>query len=234
MCSCRAAHGADPGLLVLRFDGPLYTANVRGANRRLLAAVDERDCLDTLVLDTSALAKVTLTVIDEFAELERELAARDVTLWIAAVPPRGSPSSGSCPAGRSSSPTAGCSPPPSPRSGPTDRSECRPVRPRSGRVRLGIRDGSRPETNPAQMQWAVVAPPTFGAMSRLPALSVIGTPTKRTAMLDVAAEADRLGFAGLASPGIHGNLALCGSLAHVTARIPFWSSIQPIYHGHPS
>ena len=84
------------------------------------------------------------------------------------------------------------------------------------------------------MMWAVVAPPTFGAMSRLPALSVIGTPTKRRALLDVAAEADRLGFAGLASPGIHGNLALCGSLAHVTARIPFWSSIQPIYHGHPS
>ena len=27
---------------------------------------------------------------------------------------------------------------------------------------------------------------------------------------------------------------MCGSLAHVTSRIPFWSSIQPIYHGHPS
>jgi alkanesulfonate monooxygenase SsuD/methylene tetrahydromethanopterin reductase-like flavin-dependent oxidoreductase (luciferase family) len=69
---------------------------------------------------------------------------------------------------------------------------------------------------------------------RLPALSVIGTPTKRTTILELAAEADRRGFAGLASPGIHGNLALCGSLAHVTSRIPFWSSIQPIYHGHPA
>ena len=69
-------------------------------------------------------------------------------------------------------------------------------------------------------------------MTRLPALSVIGTPTKRQALLDVAAEADRRGFAGLASPGIHGNLALCGSLAHVTSRIPFWTSIQPIYHTH--
>jgi alkanesulfonate monooxygenase SsuD/methylene tetrahydromethanopterin reductase-like flavin-dependent oxidoreductase (luciferase family) len=66
----------------------------------------------------------------------------------------------------------------------------------------------------------------------LPALSVIGTPTKRAALLDVAAEADRRGFAGLASPGIHGNLALCGSLAHVTTTIPFWTSIQPIYHSH--
>ena len=32
-----------PGLLILRFDGPLYTANVRGANRRMLAAVDEAE-----------------------------------------------------------------------------------------------------------------------------------------------------------------------------------------------
>ena len=71
-------------------------------------------------------------------------------------------------------------------------------------------------------------------MTRLPALSVIGTPTKRTAILDLASEADRRGFAGLASPGVHGNLALAGSLAHVTSRIPFWTSIQPIYHCHPA
>jgi alkanesulfonate monooxygenase SsuD/methylene tetrahydromethanopterin reductase-like flavin-dependent oxidoreductase (luciferase family) len=69
---------------------------------------------------------------------------------------------------------------------------------------------------------------------QLPALSVIGVPTKRTTILELAAEADRRGFAGLASPGVHGNLALCGSLAHVTSRIPFWTSIQPIYHSHPS
>lgn len=68
----------------------------------------------------------------------------------------------------------------------------------------------------------------------LPALSVIATATKRRAILDIATEADRRGFAGLASPGIHGNLALCGSLAHVTSRIPFWTSIQPIYHSHPT
>jgi alkanesulfonate monooxygenase SsuD/methylene tetrahydromethanopterin reductase-like flavin-dependent oxidoreductase (luciferase family) len=71
------------------------------------------------------------------------------------------------------------------------------------------------------------------ATSAMPALSVIGTPTKRNAILELATEAERRGFAGLASPGIHGNLALCGSLAHVTTTIPFWTSIQPIYHGHP-
>jgi alkanesulfonate monooxygenase SsuD/methylene tetrahydromethanopterin reductase-like flavin-dependent oxidoreductase (luciferase family) len=68
----------------------------------------------------------------------------------------------------------------------------------------------------------------------MPALAVIGTPTKRNTILDLAAEAERRGFAGLASPGIHGNLALCGSLAHVTNTIPFWTSIQPIYHSHPA
>lgn len=67
----------------------------------------------------------------------------------------------------------------------------------------------------------------------MPALAVIGTPTKRNAILELATEADRRGFAGLASTGVHGNLALCGSLAHVTNTIPFWTSIQPIYHGHP-
>ena len=67
----------------------------------------------------------------------------------------------------------------------------------------------------------------------MPALSLIGVPGKRGAILELAAEADRRGFAGLASPGIHGNLALCGSLAHVTSTIPFWTSIQPIYHSPP-
>ncbi len=72
------------------------------------------------------------------------------------------------------------------------------------------------------------------ATTTMPALSVIGTPTKRTAILELATEAERRGFAGIASPGIHGNLAMCGSLAHVTRTIPFWTSIQPIYHGHPA
>ena len=70
-------------------------------------------------------------------------------------------------------------------------------------------------------------------MTAMPALALIGTPTKRNAILELAAEAERRGFAGLASTGVHGNLALCGSLAHVTKTIPFWTGIQPIYHGHP-
>lgn len=53
-------------------------------------------------------------------------------------------------------------------------------------------------------------------------------------MLELATEAERRGFAGLAVAGLAGNLALCGSLAHVTSRIPFWTSVQPIYLSHPS
>jgi MFS superfamily sulfate permease-like transporter len=76
-----------PGLLVLRFDGPLYTANVRGANRRVLAAVDAAD-VDTLVLDMAAVARTPLTVIDQFADFDAELAARGVRCWIGGLPPQ--------------------------------------------------------------------------------------------------------------------------------------------------
>jgi alkanesulfonate monooxygenase SsuD/methylene tetrahydromethanopterin reductase-like flavin-dependent oxidoreductase (luciferase family) len=72
------------------------------------------------------------------------------------------------------------------------------------------------------------------AATSMPALSAFGTPTKRNEILELAAEAERRGFAGFACPGIHGNLALAGSLAHVTHTMPFWTSIQPIYYGHPT
>ena len=75
------------GLLVLRFDGPLYTANVRSVNRKLLAAVDARDGVEVLVLDATAVAMLAVTVMDEVAGLEGALAERGVTLWIAALPP---------------------------------------------------------------------------------------------------------------------------------------------------
>jgi MFS superfamily sulfate permease-like transporter len=76
-----------PGLLVLRFDGPLYTANIRGANRRVLAAVDAAGP-DTLVLDMSAVPRAPLTVVDQFADLEAELGERGVHCWIAGLPPQ--------------------------------------------------------------------------------------------------------------------------------------------------
>jgi alkanesulfonate monooxygenase SsuD/methylene tetrahydromethanopterin reductase-like flavin-dependent oxidoreductase (luciferase family) len=69
------------------------------------------------------------------------------------------------------------------------------------------------------------------AMS-LPAVSLVAAPGKRAAALDIAREADELGFAGIAAPSLGAALALCGSLAHVTRRIPFWTSIESIYLHH--
>lgn len=66
-----------------------------------------------------------------------------------------------------------------------------------------------------------------------PALSVVATPTKRKAILDLAAEAETRGFSGLACPSLGGTMGLCVSLAHSTTRIPYWTSIQPIYYSHP-
>jgi sulfate permease, SulP family len=77
-----------PGLLVLRFDGPLYTANIRSANRRVLGAVDDASLHGVLVLDLSAIAMVTLTVADQVTDLEDGLTERGVTLWIAALTPK--------------------------------------------------------------------------------------------------------------------------------------------------
>jgi len=67
----------------------------------------------------------------------------------------------------------------------------------------------------------------------MPALSLVATPKRRTTILDLAAEAERLGFAGIACPSLGATMGLCVSLAHVTSTIPFWTSIQPIYYSHP-
>jgi SulP family sulfate permease len=114
-----------PGLLVLRFDGPLYTANVRSANRKIIASVDRHPGTEVLVLDATALAQLTITVIEEFAELERELGDRGVGVWIAALPPNALLTAGQTPrAGQSSTrPTGSTRPPSRPctRSAPADR-----------------------------------------------------------------------------------------------------------------
>ena len=66
-----------------------------------------------------------------------------------------------------------------------------------------------------------------------PALSVVATSGKRRAILDLAVEAEKRGFTGLACPSLGGTMGLCVSLAHVTSRIEYWTSIQPIYYSHP-
>ena len=75
------------GLLVLRLDAPLYTANVRAANRRVVAAVDRRPGTRVVVVDATVQGQLSTTVIDEGAELDRALTERGVILWMAALPP---------------------------------------------------------------------------------------------------------------------------------------------------
>ena len=66
-----------------------------------------------------------------------------------------------------------------------------------------------------------------------PALSIVASPTKRQAILDLAVEAENRGFSGLACPSLGGTMGLCVSLAHATHSINYWTSIQPIYYSHP-
>lgn len=67
----------------------------------------------------------------------------------------------------------------------------------------------------------------------LPAVSVVATPTKRGAILELASLLDQRGFPALACPSLGGTLGLCTSLAHCTRDIRYFTSIQPIYYNHP-
>ncbi len=69
--------------------------------------------------------------------------------------------------------------------------------------------------------------------STLPALSLVASAGSAGTILDLAVEAERRGFAGLACPTLGGAIGLCVSLAHVTSTIPFFTSIQGIYGIHP-
>ena len=63
----------------------------------------------------------------------------------------------------------------------------------------------------------------------LPALSLVAVPGRRRVTLDLAAEAERRGFAGVYVPSMFGNMAQCAALALATERIIFATAISPIY-----
>ena len=66
----------------------------------------------------------------------------------------------------------------------------------------------------------------------LPALSLAAVPGRRRATLDLAREIENRGFAGIYCPSLGDSLSLCASLALVTERVRFGTSIQPIYTRH--
>lgn len=78
---------AVPGLLILRVDGPLYAANVRNVCTAIVTAVEKAEP-STVIIDASTATTLTVTVIDRFEELGKQLADLDTRLWIAALPPQ--------------------------------------------------------------------------------------------------------------------------------------------------
>ena len=63
----------------------------------------------------------------------------------------------------------------------------------------------------------------------LPALALMANPGERLAMLDVAREIERRGFAGISVSSSFGNMSQCLGLAFATRRISFATAIAPIY-----
>ena len=66
-------------------------------------------------------------------------------------------------------------------------------------------------------------------MPTLPAVSLAAVPGRRVRTIELAAEIESKGFAGIFGPSFGDVLSLCVSLAHATTTVPFGSAIQPIY-----
>jgi high affinity sulfate transporter 1 len=74
------------GLLVYRYDSPLYFANVEDFRRRALASLDQSDTpTEWLLVNAEANTHVDLTCADALEELRSELKQRGVTLALARV-----------------------------------------------------------------------------------------------------------------------------------------------------
>ncbi|MFE3671773.1 SulP family inorganic anion transporter [Streptomyces goshikiensis] len=75
-----------PGLVIYRYDSPLFFANAENFRRRALAAVDEQSPPTRwFVLNTEANVEVDITALDAVEALRQELADRDIVLALARV-----------------------------------------------------------------------------------------------------------------------------------------------------
>ena len=75
-----------PGLLVYRYDSPLFFANAEDFTTRALAAVDAAaNPVRWFVLNTEAIVEVDLTAVDALEELRAELERREVVVALARV-----------------------------------------------------------------------------------------------------------------------------------------------------
>jgi high affinity sulfate transporter 1 len=75
-----------PGLLVYRYDSPLFFANAEDFKRRALAAVDQHEGpVDWFVLNTEAIVEVDITALDAVDALREELERRHIVFALARV-----------------------------------------------------------------------------------------------------------------------------------------------------
>ncbi|WP_336116025.1 SulP family inorganic anion transporter [Streptomyces sp. PTD9-10] len=75
-----------PGLLVYRYDSPLFFANAENFRRRALDAVDEQtEPVRWFVLNTEANVEVDITALDAVEDLRRELTGRGIVFALARV-----------------------------------------------------------------------------------------------------------------------------------------------------
>lgn len=76
----------DNAHLTITLLEPLYTANVLETERAILEEVDARPGTRVLVLDLEVLQEISITVLDGFEDLDRELNGRGVELRLSRMP----------------------------------------------------------------------------------------------------------------------------------------------------
>ncbi len=75
-----------PGLVIYRYDAPLFFANVENFKRRALAAIEaEKTPVEWFVLNADAIPDIDITAADMLMEFHDELAARGITMTLARV-----------------------------------------------------------------------------------------------------------------------------------------------------
>jgi MFS superfamily sulfate permease-like transporter len=75
-----------PGLVIYRYDAPLFFANAEDFKRRALAAIDrETTPVEWFVLNAEAIVEIDITAADLLISLYDELRARGITLGMARV-----------------------------------------------------------------------------------------------------------------------------------------------------
>lgn len=81
-----------PGLLIIRPDGPLFYANATLLRERVQELAAEADpAVEVVILDLEASSGLDVTSLDAMAELQQDLAAVDMQLWLARVHDRVGP-----------------------------------------------------------------------------------------------------------------------------------------------